>query len=315
MNLEELLALERPPEDLQVSSGDLKKWFWQHRGMLKSQERNEAFWNATNMNLKTAYEKLDQKDRQLAVAYRIIQEDLAVAQQVQHALLPSAPQALLDQLEIGVFHEQLNEVGGDYYDYFVVDGDGDGADPRLAIGVFDISGHGVSAALVMTYLKAVFMRALPLSESPKAAVEHVNSTCLSFLKDVKKYATVNFVEVLEDTVQYVCGGGFGLILRKDGSSHTFSRKDHFLGLRDRPFRQFTVDFGPADVMVLYTDGMVEAQDDNGSDYSVRRLNDLVLANVDRPVDEIVATCVEDYQQFRKQDVDDITLLVLRRKAN
>jgi sigma-B regulation protein RsbU (phosphoserine phosphatase) len=214
---------------------------------------------------------------------------------------------MASQLELGVYHRQLAEVGGDYYDFFKT------CSGSYAIGVFDISGHGVSAALVMTYLKAQFMTILEALESPKEIVEWVNNTSYDFLKTVKKYATVNFVVMNATALRYVSGGGFGLLLSGKRST-IFEKRDAFLGLRRRPFREYQLPFNKGDLLALYTDGMVEAQDAKGNDYSVQRLNKLIIKNAKKPVKEILGLCIDDYTKFRSKDSDDITLLILRKKV-
>ena len=65
---------------------------------------------------------------------------------------------------------------------------------------------------------------------------------------------------------------------------------------------------------MYTDGIVEAQNSSGADYSVQRLNDLIIKNAKKPVQEILDRCLEDYKEFRSKDSDDITLLIARKKV-
>ncbi len=307
MTLDELLASGTIPQHIQLSEQELGKLIRRYKGLLKQTERDQAFWAATNENLKKAYEKLDEKDKELAKAYGIIQEDLSVANQIQEALLPGFISKMKDELELAVYHKQLAEVGGDYYDFFRTRSGG------YAVGLFDISGHGVSAALVMTYLKAQFMMVMETLESAKEIVERINTVSHPFLRAVKKYATVNFIVFHKDKLSYVCGGGFGLLLHGK-SRYTFEKKDPFLGLRLRPFHEHELPFAKGDLLVIYTDGMVEAQNEVAQDYSVKRLNNLVISNVDKPVEEILNLCTEDYRSFRSRDTDDITLIVARKKT-
>jgi len=181
-----------------------------------------------------------------------------------------------------------------------------------AIGVFDISGHGVSAALVMTYLKARFMGLMDTTDSPKTIVDAVNDSSFAFLKSVKKYATVNFVVFEQDLIRYVCGGGFGMLLHGDQELH-FEKKDHFLGLRNKPFHEHTLPFVEGDLLALYTDGIPEGQNNAMEDYSIHRINALIRQHADKPVAEIVDLCLDDYSRFRAKDTDDITLAILRKK--
>jgi len=303
MTLDELLALDEPPETLDLSDGDLRRLYWKYRGLLKDQERDQAYWAATNENLTYAYKNLDEKERHLARAYEIIREDLRVASRIQQSLLPSnfAPTGL----EVAVFNKQLTDVGGDYYDFFRT------RSGRTAIGLFDISGHGVSAALVMAFLKAQFTLALDHLEAPGAIVDAVNQRSYGFLREVKKYATVNFVVLENDSLTYAAGGGFGLVMHRGGVS-TFEKRAPFLGLRQRTYPQYTLPFAEGDLLVMYTDGIPESQDAEGRDYTVRRLNDLIVAHGDESPEAILTRCIEDYEGFRHEVSDDVTLIIARR---
>lgn len=305
MKLDELLKSKAPPDRIELAPDDLRRLYWKHRGLLKDQERDHAYWEATNANLKRAYETLDEQERQLAAAYRIIQDDLEVAARIQTSLLPASLD--LPGLEVAVYHKQLTEVGGDYYDFFRTRGD------ATAIGVFDISGHGVAAALVMAFLKAQLMLALDTLDSPGAIVDAVNERSFAFLRGVKKYATVNFAIIGATELTYACGGGFGLLLHGD-DAHVFEKQAPFLGLRRKPYRQHRLPFVHGDLLALYTDGMVESQDKAGVDYSVARLNDLIRRHRDARPTDILARCLDDYESFRSQDTDDITLIIARRTA-
>lgn len=307
MTLDELLESGSIPDPIELTDAELTRLVRKYKGLVKKQERDQAFWSATNKNLERAYEHLDEKEKELAKAYGIIQEDLSVASRIQDAVLPVLKGKMEQELELAVYHKQLAEVGGDYYDFFKT------KDGGYAVGVFDISGHGVSAALVMTYLKAQFMMVMENLDSPKEIVERINETSISFLQAVKKYATVSFVVFQEERLRYVCGGGFGLLL-SGGNQFPFEKKDAFLGLRRKPFREHELPFRKGDLLAIYTDGIVEAQDRNRQDYTVQRLNDLIAGNADRPVDEILTICIEDYRNFRVGDADDITLTIMRKRV-
>jgi sigma-B regulation protein RsbU (phosphoserine phosphatase) len=307
MILDDLLKSNKIPSKDDLTQDDVERLFMKYRGLLKERERDKAYWAATNENLKNAYKNLDEKEKELERAYSIIREDLSVASQIQEALLPKMTALMEKEIDLAVYHKQLAEVGGDYYDYFRT------KRGNYAVGLFDISGHGVSAALVMIYLKAQFMTSMERSDTPKEIVAWVNNMTYSFLKTVKKYATVNFVVFERDSLSYVNGGGFGFLVH-GGKASIFVRKDPFLGLRCKPFHQYELPFVKNDLLVMYTDGMVEAQNKANEDYTVNRLNQLILDSHDKTPKEILEIVLEDYESFRSKDTDDITLIVMRRKA-
>lgn len=306
MTLDEILSGTDPSRMSELSPKELERLFWKHKGLRKQSERDTSFWQATNDNLKLAYEKLDEQERLLSRAYQIIREDLQVAQQVQSALLPVPFKEMQDELDIAIYHKQLTEVGGDYYDFFRL------PNQRYAIGVLDISGHGVSAALIMAFLKAQFMQIMKQQASPKGIVEWVNETSFSFLKDVRRYATVNLVAFEATAIHYVSGGGYGFLVH-GSEQQSFAKGNSFLGLRLKPYQEHALPFHPGDILALYTDGIPEAQSHSGTDYSVHRLNRLVGDHRDKTAQEILDACVDDYRRFRKEDSDDITLLIAKRR--
>ena len=172
-----------------------------------------------------------------------MQDDLQVGSQIQQALMPRDASVLGPAFEVAVYHRQMTEVGGDYYDYYrVKDGD-------VATGVFDISGHGVSAALVMAWLKSQLAQAMGHSGSPAEILSQVNDVSYEFLREVKKYATVNFVVFGDDSLVYVCGGGLGLLLR--GDQHTsFAKVQHVLGQPRKPYVGHSLPFDTGAVLQL-----------------------------------------------------------------
>ena len=69
-----------------------------------------------------------------------------------------------------------------------------------------------------------------------------------------------------------------------------------------------------DILALFTDGMIEAQDKSGADYTARRLQSVIEKHRDRPMNEVLDLCLADYRAFRHQDSDDCTLILIRRKS-
>ena len=310
MELEQVLRAGQPPprDQFALDYDDFVRWFWKHKGLLKERERVDAFWEATHENLKLAYEALDERETRLEEAYRVMRDDLQVAQQIQSAQLPSLPALMDGELELAVHHSQLSAVGGDYYDFFeTVDG-------RYAVGVFDISGHGVAAALAMAFLRSELIHAAAGATSPRRVADEVNARILDFMRKVKRYATINYVLFEPLSIRYVCGGGNGLLVR-DGQMITFAKGDPFLGLRNRPYRESVLPFDDGDILALYTDGIIEAQNSDEADYTIRRLNTLIHRHATDPVDSILETCIEDFEGFCREPHDDVTLMIMRKKSN
>lgn len=276
------------------------------RRLLEHCERLRAELEELSVMHELTLEHATRIENELELQNRIVSEDLEVAQGIQQSLLPDVS-VLSSHLEVAIFHKQLAEVGGDYYDFSQL------PDNRVAVSVYDISGHGVSSALIMAFLKAQIENATKRLDSPSAIVDWVNRASYAFLRGVRRYATVNFVMFSDRFLRYVSGGGYGVLVRQ-GMQRTFNRVGNYIGLRTKPFREFELPFEQGDVLALYTDGMIEAQDASGKGYSVQRLNDIIARHSEEPVQDILKRCVDDYTAFRSQDIDDMTLLILRRCA-
>lgn len=246
-------------------------------------------------------------ENELELSGRNLNEDLSVAEKVQQALLPDPRVVFGSAFEVAIYHKQLKKVGGDFYDFFML------PDGRYAISVCDVSGHGVSAALVTTFLKAQFAQATKLLNSPGAILDWVNRSASGFLRGVRHYSSVAFVAFSGDFCRYVTGGGYGFMVRQQ-TPRPFKRTSNVIGMGSIPFQEYELPIGPGDTLALYTDGMFAAQGADETFYTGRRLNDLILAHQDKSPQAILDICIKDYVSFRQADADDITLVILRRRG-
>jgi len=301
-----LLSDEAEVRALLAREGGSRELLARCRGLVAHADRLRAEMEEMSVMHELTLEHATRIENELELQNRIVSEDLEVARGIQQSLLPDVS-AIASQLDVAIYHKQLAEVGGDYYDFSQL------PDDRVAVSVYDISGHGVSSALIMAFLKAQIENATKRLDSPSAIVDWVNRASYAFLRGVRRYATVNFVMFSDRFLRYVSGGGYGLLVRH-GMQRTFNRVGNYIGLRTKPFREFELPFEQGDVLALYTDGMVEAQDASGKGYTVQRLNDIIARHSEEPVQDILKRCVDDYTSFRAEDTDDITLLILRRCA-
>jgi len=266
----------------------------------------QAEYDELRLMHESTLEHATEIENELELSNRVLNDDLAVAQKIQHALLPDVRSTIGQAFEVAIYHKQLSKVGGDFYDFFLL------PDGAFAIGVFDVSGHGISAALVTAYLKAQFAQATKQLRSPSAIVDWVNRSAYSFLREVRHYSSVNFVTFSKEFCRYVTGGSYGVVSRR-GALRLLKRTSNVIGLVSMPFEEFEQPFDLGDTLALYTDGMFAAQGKDGLFYTARRLNDILLKHSEESVQQILDRCIKDYQGFRTEDADDITLIILRRR--
>jgi hypothetical protein len=227
----------------------------------------------------------------------LVRDELEVAKALQQGLLPSRSPDL-KEYRFAHSYRTANEVGGDYYDFLPL------PDGRLALVVGDASGHGMAAGLLMAIANATLKTALDLDPEPGKALAVLNRT-LARTGDNRAFMTL-FYAILEPSFPY--------LRRKDGRIEELGSGALPLGIRTSlDARGDSTTLDPGDLLVLYSDGLVEAVNKEGEDFGFERLRNLLTADASPQVihDRVLA----DFDGFvGGEDVhDDLTLVVIRRE--
>ena len=240
-----------------------------------------------------------------------IQRELEIASRIQLSSLPSTFPAFPDRDEFDIYATMIpaREVGGDFYDFFLID------DDRLGFSLGDVSGKGIGAAFFMavtqTMLRATALQGLP----PEVCVTHVNrvlypvSTSNMFVTAI--YGVLN---IKSGTLDYVAAGHQPPFLLR-GDSVTELDRTGGIGMcltRDFTFEARSVHLEPNDRIVMFTDGVTEAKDGDNELFSESRVIDcLQQSNGSSAAEQVrdVLRAVEDFTDGSPQ-ADDITLLAL-----
>jgi sigma-B regulation protein RsbU (phosphoserine phosphatase) len=309
-----------------VNRGDFR-----HRIPVKSNDQVAAL--AISFNSMTAsLEKLieEQKDKQR------LENELVIAQEVQAQLFPRES-VQLASLEVHGFFRPARTVSGDYYDFLTLDAD------RLILAVGDISGKGISAALLMATIhsavRALSMQDVPVLREPAAvgaalgsdvilasgfrSLDVSPSALLSLLNHQlyestppEKYATLflGIYNGAERKLTYSNGGHLPpIIVSEDGSIRRLECGGTVVGLFDhRTYEEDSVELRRGEIFVGYTDGVTEPENDFG-EFGEQRLIDLLRENRDLAlprITEIVTAAVDDWIGANEQP-DDVTLVLAR----
>jgi serine phosphatase RsbU (regulator of sigma subunit) len=191
--------------------------------------------------------QLDEKGRQLAA-------ELARAAQVQSELLPRETPKL-PGFEIAARCIPAREVGGDFYDWQQLPG-------TLSVTVGDVMGKGMPAALLMATVRAV-LRAVGSQHSPASAVQFAAGALDRDLARSGSFVTLfhGQLDLATARFRYVdAGHGHVVFLRVDGSTEELKPWGLPLGvLSDEQYAEGTVEFGPGDLLVVYSDGLTDAR--------------------------------------------------------
>ena len=302
-----------------------------HRISVKSSDQLATLANSFN-SMTASIENLieEQKEKQR------LQNELTIAQEVQAQLFPQHISQLAS-LEVYGFCRPARTVSGDYYDFLTVD------PHKLILAVGDVSGKGISAALLMATIhsavRAYSLEGMPSLREPVGAAAgtgsslvltpHLNGAelssgaMLSLLNHqlyqstpAEKYATLflGIYDSRERSLTYSNGGHLPpIILGEDGSVRRLDQGGTVIGLFDRrSYAEGTVAMRRGELFLAYSDGVTEPENDFG-EFGEQRLIDLVWEHREQPlarICEIVTAAVDDWIGAHEQP-DDITLVLAR----
>jgi sigma-B regulation protein RsbU (phosphoserine phosphatase) len=240
-----------------------------------------------------------------------LEEELAVAKQIQTGLLPKTLPALRD-FDFATFIEPSRQVGGDFYDFIPI------RDGRLAVVIADASGKGVPAALLIARMQAVLQSEARLGKNVSQIMASVNRF-ISESTSPDRFATCFYGELDEHQRRfYYCNAGhnYPLLIRRDGKIEPLAKGGLLLGaFLDAAYEAGEVEFLPGDLLVMYTDGLTEAMNTNEVEYGEERLTEHVSRFRHHPVEMICSKIIKSVKQFASglSDVDDMTLVVIKAK--
>ena len=243
----------------------------------------------------------------------VIKRELSIATEIQTSILPKTFPAFPDRKEFDIFAKMIpaREVGGDLYDFFLID------KYRLGVIIGDVSGKGIASAMMMAVSKTLLKATALKGISP--------DTCLSLVNNVlvEESLPTMFVTVFygvfdtrSGAFEY-CSGGHNpaYLVSKSGEVRQLENKGGvFLGgVRDIDYESNMAILQPGDTLFLYTDGVTEAMNANDEMFNEARLEKSLQAYKELPLDAMVQNVFQDVQTFAQgvEQSDDITCLAVR----
>jgi len=238
--------------------------------------------------------------------------DLKVAREIQLSLLPQeSPE--IPGLEIAGYYEPALQVGGDIYDYFLIDPN------RLALIIGDVSGKGVSAAFYMARLVSELKALAQQAANPVQIVETLNRLqCERSRRGMFITFIFGIVDLRSFQLDYVRGGHPPLCRYSVGGEGEMIEQlnDRPLGiLKDSTYRVNRLTLEPGDVLIGYTDGIVEAFDTDGRMIGAHWLH-RYFKDLTPSAEALARSLADEVHRFGGQEnfLDDIAMVVLKRKA-
>lgn len=261
-----------------------------------------------NRQLQTAYDELKAAQAQLIEKERL-ERELQVAADIQLSILPDVLPTV-DEFDFGARILPARQVGGDFYDVFIL------KDGRVGVLIGDVADKGVPSALFMARAHALIMAEADIGLTAGDALRLVN-THITRLQKSTQFVTVLY-GILDLTTREFSFARAGheppLLLHVDGSVERIPHSPGMaLGLWDAiTLDERAVVLAPGDTLLLYTDGMTDCRDPKGEPFGLERIkntmSDFSDSNAQHICDHLLET-LKNYQNGSKQD-DDVTLVAV-----
>lgn len=241
-------------------------------------------------------------------------EELKIAMRVQKSLLPH--ELINDEnFEMFAFYESADEVGGDYYDFYKTTAD------KTAVIVGDVSGKGTSAAFNMAQMKGVFHSLVQLNLDSKDFLSRANSALSNCLEKTSFITAAYYlIDSKAKTIAFSRAGHCPALYYDHEKNEANYFKNRGLGLgivRNESYHKYVdihkISYKPGDVLFLYTDGIVEAKNEQGEEYGYDRLREVLTLNGDKKPEAIKTAVIENLYEFIGSEGldDDYTTLIIQ----
>jgi phosphoserine phosphatase RsbU/P len=270
-------------------------------------EGDQAFLEAISLHVALALENA--RMHRAMLAQERLERDLALARSIQASLLPETPPQLSD-FEISVFHRPTQMVGGDYYDFLMLDQD------TLLTVVADVEGKGVASALMMSNLQAMLHTLVGHLHSLERLVEAINNLMASEGRQ-RKFMSM-FVAMLDRRhrgLHYINAGHVPpAVIRANGDAEMLREGGMVIGvLPGQSYERGFLRLEKGDVFIACTDGITEAMDRGGDEYGLERLVASVTKNRGEKAAEIVKRLLTEVDDFSRGGAheDDRVVLILK----
>ena len=239
--------------------------------------------------------------------------ELNVATQIQASMLPCVFPAFPEYKEFDIYAsmDPAKEVGGDFYDFFLVDED------HLAIVMADVSGKGVPAALFMMITKTLIKNEAQSGLSAGATLETVNNQLLEN-NEAGMFVTVwlGIYEISTCRLTAANAGHEYPVIRRAGGVFELLKDKHgfvMAGMEGAKYREYELELQAGDILFLYTDGVAEATNTEEQLYGTERMVDALNSVENAAPRELLLAVRADIDRFvgDAEQFDDITMLALQ----
>jgi Serine phosphatase RsbU, regulator of sigma subunit len=242
-----------------------------------------------------------------------LEREASIASRIQKTLHPKRlPE--LPEIGFGSFFNPTKGVCGDYYDVILARRD------RIAVSVADIAGKGIQSSMVMIMLRSILHLVTNTTKSAGTILDWVNKGITGKI-DMDHYATLSFLSYCpsDHTVEYASAGHQPLLIwhSETGKIETVVQKTDPIGVeRSSVYAEIKLTVRKGDIIILYTDGLIEALNQEGKQYGIETLSQVISENNSMTAKDIASEVKHNIQAFVGSASlhDDQTLVVMKIKA-
>ncbi len=245
------------------------------------------------------------------IAAREQQRELAIAKDIQLGLLPTTVPEF-PGVQLGGLCIPAKEVGGDYYDILIHE------DGRLDLVIADVSGHNVGAALIMAETRTLIRSRSNKFTNPQAMLKELNQFFYEDLTRAELFITLFYLQyhAASREISYASAGHSPTLLwqAKNGECLRLDPEGLIIGVKeDFLYEQESLKLEEGDVLLLYTDGLIEAENGNNELFGEDRLAELLSETHQLPPQEMIDCIVEQVRIFSGHNnfQDDVSLVVMQ----
>lgn len=263
---------------------------------------------STRREIVYTYESLAPHVKRIIERERV-KAEIDAANRIQAALLPLETPRLAGAT-VASHYRAATEIGGDYFDFL--------EQPTGEIGIAfgDVAGHGLTSGIVMSMAKSALLVQVDYDSSPKSVLEVLNDIVIRTAP--KRMMMTFFFGLLNPRTQklrFSSAGHLDPYVYRAATRRieALSSWGFPLGIKRRePFREHEVSFETGDRLILYSDGLIEAIDDDGEPFGFERFEKTILANGEQPADELKKSLLNAVKKFTRNrpPEDDQTLVVV-----
>jgi serine phosphatase RsbU (regulator of sigma subunit) len=273
---------------------------------ITERSRFKNFMSMKTIEKQTA--ELLQQNRIIENKNTIFEQELSLARLVQKSLLPKSIPAF-KTLNTAVIFNPMREVGGDLYDFVNFNNN-----EKLGIFISDISGHGISAAMMSSMVKTLLVTAGPKRLTPSSLLSYLNSNLTGILADNFLTAFYGIYDPGNNSFTFARGGHeYPLLITSNGETVQLQSKGRMIGFEyNAEFEDCTVKVNRGDKILLFTDGLTEAINEHHEMFEKILVRDIIPSIVSEPIETFISKLYEAVNDFKNHQPfeDDICIIGL-----